>query len=96
MKTWYPAVARSAPYVNPYTDFPVILADIFQKEDAKEDVELYLPCPIDINIGDTTTCEYHTGLRMYRVIDTVNQHLHTDKSKCFGGFYTVNILPTDI
>ena len=96
MKTWYPAIVRSAPYVNPYRELTVVRADIVQKIQIKEAQEIYLPSMSPINMGDTITCEWHTGLAMYQEIRTINQDLHTDESKCFGGFYTVNILPTNI
>ena len=95
-KYWYPATVRSAPYVNPYTEFNVVLADIHQVKKTKLGQEIYLSSVSPINTGDSIICEWHTGLNMYKEVRTINQDLHTDESKCFGGFYTVNILPTNI
>ena len=89
-KTWYPAIAKSAPYMCPYIDKYVVKADIVQKTQIKEAQRLYVPQQADIDIGDTLTCEWHNQLRMYKVIHTMNQDLHTDESCCFGGFYYID------
>lgn len=96
MKTWYPAIVRSAPYVNPYRELTVVRADIVQKIQIKEAQEIYLPSMSPINMGDTITVEFNLLLNMYQEVRTINQDLHTDSTNCSGGFYTVNILPTNI
>ena len=93
---WYQATVRSAPYVKPHTEFNVVLADIHQLRKTKPEQEIYLPVISSINLGDTITVEWNLLLKMYQEVRTINQDLHTDSTNCSGGFYTVNILPTNI
>jgi len=89
-KTWYPAIARSSAYMCPYIDRYVVQADIVQKTQIKEAQRIYVADQVDIDIGDTITCEWHNQFRMYKLIQTVNQDIHTDESNSYGGFYYID------
>lgn len=88
-ETWYPAIARSSPYMCPYSDRYVVQADIVQKTQITAK-RIYVEDQVDIDIGDTITCKWDYQICMYKLIQTMNQHIHTDKSNSYGGFYYID------